>query len=51
MRSCVVVEEISMISDTKLLSSISQILEYNKLEVFHEGQLHSIVSYSMLIPL
>ena len=38
MRSLVVVEEISMIFHTKLLqSSISQLLEYNKLEVFLEG--------------
>ena len=37
MRSLVVVEEISMIFHTKLLkSSISQLLEYNKLEVFPE---------------
>ena len=37
MRSLVVVEEISMIFHTKLLqSSISQLLEYNKLEVFLE---------------
>ena len=41
-----------MIFHTKLLqSSISQLLEYNKLEVFLEGQLHSIVSDRMLIPL
>ena len=38
MRSLVVVEEIRMIFQTKLLqSSISQRLEYNKLEVFLEG--------------
>ena len=38
MRSLVVVEETCMISHTKLLqSSISQLLEYNKLEVFLEG--------------
>ena len=35
MRSLVVVEEISMVSHTNVLqSSISQLLEYNKLEVF-----------------
>ena len=34
-----------MISHFRLLqSSISQLLEYNKLEVFLEGQLHSIES-------
>ena len=38
MRSLVVVEEIRMIFHTKLLqSSISQLLEYNKLEVFLGG--------------
>ena len=38
MRSWVVVEEIRMIFHTKLLqSSISQLLEYFKLEVFLEG--------------
>ena len=38
MRSLVVVEEISMIFHTKLLqSSVSQLLEYNKLEVVLEG--------------
>ena len=38
MRSLVVVEEIRMIFHTKLLqSSISQLLECNKLEVFLEG--------------
>ena len=38
MRSLVVVEEICMIFHIKLLqSSISQLLEYNKLEVFLEG--------------
>ena len=38
MRSLVVVEETSMVFYTKLLqSSISQLLEYNKLEVFLEG--------------
>ena len=43
MRSLVVVEETCMISHTKLLqSSISQLLVYNKLEVFLEGWLHSI---------
>ena len=37
MRSLVVDEETCMISHTKLLqSSISQLLEYNKLEVFLE---------------
>ena len=37
MRSLVVVEETSMVMDTKLLQSlISQLLEYNKLEVFLE---------------
>ena len=37
MRSLVVLEEISMIFHTKLLLfSISQLLEYNKLEVFLE---------------
>ena len=50
MRSLVVVEEIRMIFHTKLLqSSISQLLEYNKLEMFLEGKLHSIVSDRMLI--
>ena len=34
-----------MISHTRFLqSSISQLLEYNKLEVFLEGSMHSIVS-------
>ena len=38
MRSLVVVEETSMVFHTKLFqSSISQLLEYNKLEVFLEG--------------
>ena len=38
MISLVVVEEINMIFQTKLFqSSISQHLEYNKLEVFLEG--------------
>ena len=38
MRSLVVVEETCMISHIRLLqSSISQLLEYNKLEVFLEG--------------
>ena len=38
MRSLVVVEETCMISHTRLLqSSISQLLEYNKLEVFLGG--------------
>ena len=38
MRSLVVVEEIRMIFHTKLFqSSISQLLEYNKLKVFLEG--------------
>ena len=38
MRSLVVVEETCMISHVRLLqSSISQLLEYNKLEVFLEG--------------
>ena len=52
MRSLVVVEETCMIFQTKLLqSSISQLLEYNKLEVFLEGSLHSIVFDRMFIPL
>ena len=39
-----------MISHTQLLqSSISQLLEYNKLEVFLEGYLHSIVFGRMSI--
>ena len=39
-----------MISHIRLLqSSISQLLEYNKLEVFLEGRLHSIESDRMLI--
>ena len=51
MRSLVVVEEIRMIFHTKLLqSSISQLLEYNKLEVFLVGKLHSIESDRMPIP-
>ena len=38
MRSLVVVEDTCMISLIRLLqSSISQLLEYNKLEVFLEG--------------
>ena len=38
MRSLVVAEETCMISHTRLLqSSISQLLEYNTLEVFREG--------------
>ena len=38
MRSLVVVEDIYLISHTRLLqSSISQLLEYNKLEVFLGG--------------
>ena len=38
MRSLVVVEETCMLSQIRLLqSSISQLLEYNKLEVFFEG--------------
>ena len=50
MRSLVVVEETCMISHARLLqSSISQLLEYNKLEVFLEGKLHSIESDRMLI--
>ena len=39
-----------MISHIRLLqSSISQLLEYNKLEVFLEGSLHSIESDRMSI--
>ena len=39
-----------MISHIRLLqSSISQLLEYNKLEVFLEGKLHSIESDRMSI--
>ena len=39
-----------MISHIRLLQSlISQLLEYNKLEVFLEGRLHSIESDRMLI--
>ena len=49
-RSLVVVEETRMFSQTRLLqSSISQLLEYNKLEVCLEGQLHSIESDRMSI--
>ena len=45
MRSLVVVEETCMISHIRLpQSSISQLLEYNKPEVFPEGRLHSIES-------
>ena len=50
MRSLVVVEEICLIFHTRLLqSSISQLLEYNKLEVFLERLLHSIVFDRMSI--
>ena len=50
MRSLVVVEETSMVFHTKLLkSSIFQLLECNKMEVFLEELLHSIVFDRMLI--
>ena len=51
MRSLVVVEETRMIFHLRLLqSSISQLLESNKLEEFLEEYLHSIESDRMSIP-